>query len=136
VIPPGVSLDFQEAIDAHTAWKHHFFSALKSAEAGALDTACLASDAECALGRWIREQTLQWPGDPTFAQLQLEHREFHRLASALADPVMRNASPLQHLLMEGRLQEHSARMVEAIRLLGLRGKREQSAPALVKAHSS
>jgi len=119
-------LDFQAAIDAHIAWKRQLFAVLRSGDWGTQNLDDLALESECVAGRWILEQSLNRAGDPVLTALQTAHREFHRLAATLAHAASSHTPATECMLLEGRLQEHSDRMVEAINLLRLRGRHMDS----------
>lgn len=115
-------MEFQEAIEFHLAWKHRFFSALRSEKRNTLDPQILGSAEVCPLGQWIEGQIAEGSTDHLLAQLRIEHQEFHRLAASLVEPVLENYSPTQIMLFEGHIQELSGQIVETLGLLNLRGK--------------
>lgn len=90
----------------------------------------LCSDSECMLGRWIQDEAENHAGSAIFAGLQVEHREFHRLASALAHRASEHLSATERMLAEGCLQEHSNRVLEALRLLKLRRRSQTMVPVI------
>jgi len=120
-------VELQEAIESHLAWKHRFFSELRSGKLDGYDSQKLACTEECPLGRWIEQQTWRTPIDHLLARLRTEHQEFHQLAASLVKPGPEELTPTQIMLMEGRMQELSGQIVETLGLLNLRGK--ELAPA-------
>jgi len=115
-------VELQEAIEAHLAWKHRFFSALRSADREALNAKELRSFEACPLGRWIQGCFENQAVDLLLVKLRDDHRELHRLAAALGNPAAEAPSATQLMLMEGHLQELSERILESLRLLKLRGR--------------
>lgn len=124
-------MDFQEAIDAHLAWKRHLYSGLRTGNWALADAENLGSETECPFGQWLQQLPEGCFSNPLFNAMRKEHSEFHRAASSLSEKLNEFPSPTERMLMEGRLQEASDRLVATLNLLKLQGKLHH--PALAPA---
>jgi methyl-accepting chemotaxis protein len=109
------NFDFDQAVDAHRAWKVKLRSALAAKEQ--MDAATLKRDDCCALGKWLHgSESGRWQGRPSFVQLVDQHAEFHKAAGEVADSI--NAADYaraEALLGSGsRFSEASNQTVTAI----------------------
>jgi methyl-accepting chemotaxis protein len=107
--------DFDQAVEAHRAWKVKLRSAIANREQLDSDTIC--RDDRCPLGRWLHGPGgAQWGARPAFVKLVDEHAEFHRAAGEVAATINRGAyDDAERLLGSGsRFAEASNRTVTAI----------------------
>lgn len=75
-------MNFDEAISAHVNWKTKLRSLIDGQ--GEVDTKTLATDNQCALGKWIYGEGAQFANDPNFKLLKEWHQKFHAQAGAIA----------------------------------------------------
>ncbi len=74
---------FDQAIEAHRAWKVRLRQAI--ADRARLDAETLCRDDQCPLGKWIHGPGgARWGSRPGFTALTDKHAEFHREAGAVA----------------------------------------------------
>ncbi len=78
--------NFDQAVEAHRAWKVKLRKAIADHEK--LDAATLCRDDQCPLGKWIHGPGgKQWGSRPTFVALLESHAEFHKTAGAVAQQI-------------------------------------------------
>ena len=81
-----VDFNFDQAVEAHRAWKVKLRKAI--AEREKLDAATICRDDQCPLGKWIHGPGgRQWGSRPTFVALLASHAEFHKTAGAVAQQI-------------------------------------------------
>ena len=73
-------MNFDEAIAAHSAWKQKLAIYLAKPDKS-IDSAKLALDNQCELGKWIHSQGAPLTGNAAFQELKKEHANFHKAAS-------------------------------------------------------
>jgi hypothetical protein len=73
------TLNFEQAIDAHSNWKWKLSNYIQAPD-HSINSATLAKDNLCELGKWIAENAGKYKSDD-FNVLRSEHTEFHRLAA-------------------------------------------------------
>jgi methyl-accepting chemotaxis protein len=88
--PAPAIFDFDQAIEAHRAWKVKLRSAMSKHEQ--LDAASICRDDRCPLGQWLHGAGGQrWGTHPAFTQLIARHAEFHKAAGEVARAVNQGA---------------------------------------------
>lgn len=75
-------MDFQQAIDAHVAWKSKLSIYLRTPD-GSLKSADICVDNKCALGQWIYGEGSKHNANPLFQTLKNNHAQFHKAASEI-----------------------------------------------------
>ena len=81
VPPPGLTMDFDQAVAAHTAWKRTLARHLDKRD-GSLRPNEIALDDRCALGQWIHGRgEAEYHNLPEYSVLLREHARFHRCAA-------------------------------------------------------
>lgn len=73
-------MNFEEAIQAHTAWKMKLASYLRTPD-GSLNPSEVGVDNRCPLGQWIHGEAVRYADLPEYATLKSEHAKFHRAAA-------------------------------------------------------
>jgi methyl-accepting chemotaxis protein len=82
--------DFDQAVEAHRAWKVKLRSAIAGQQK--LDAETLCRDDRCPLGQWLHGAGgSRWGHHPAFVRLVGQHAEFHREAGAVAKAVNQGA---------------------------------------------
>ncbi len=82
--------DFDQAIEAHRAWKVKLRGAIANQQK--LDAETLCRDDRCPLGQWLHGAgSKRWGSHPAFVQLIGQHAEFHQEAGAVAKAVNQGA---------------------------------------------
>lgn len=77
-------MNFDEAIQAHSAWKMKLASYLRRPD-GSLDPAIIRPDNRCALGQWLHGEGAKHAGSAEYKTLVAEHARFHRAAASVVD---------------------------------------------------
>ncbi len=75
-------MDFDEAIAAHSAWKNKLKAYLRKPDQS-LNASVVASDNQCALGKWLYAEGAKHSALPEFKELKNLHANFHRAAGEL-----------------------------------------------------
>ncbi len=75
-------MNFDEAIQAHSAWKQKLALYLAKPDKS-IDSVKLAQDHHCELGKWIHSQNAAVQRTPVFQDLKEEHANFHQAASEI-----------------------------------------------------
>lgn len=75
-------MNFDEAIQAHSAWKMKLSNYLRKPD-GSLKPAEVSLDNKCALGQWIYGEGAKFAGIPEYTTLKAEHARFHKAAAAV-----------------------------------------------------
>ncbi len=77
-------MNFDEAIQAHAAWKVKLSSYLRKAD-GSLKAAEARDDRRCALGQWLCGEGKSFSSMAEYQSLMGEHARFHRVAGDVID---------------------------------------------------
>ena len=107
--------DFDQAIEAHRAWKVKLRTAI--ARQDQLDAQTICRDDACPLGRWLHGPgRARWGSRPTFVHLVEEHAGFHRAAGEVARAInARRYDEARRMIDSGsRFTEQSNATVRAI----------------------
>ncbi|MEZ4456134.1 MAG: CZB domain-containing protein [Gemmatimonadales bacterium] len=72
-------MDFNAAILAHMKWKDRIRDSVNGGQA--IDTAVVAKDDQCDLGRWLVSANAADKGLPEYSDLKQKHAHFHRTAA-------------------------------------------------------
>jgi len=70
------TVDFDEAIKAHSDWKMKLATYLRKPD-GSLKPADVCMDNACALGKWIHGDGRKYAAIPDYGTLKAEHAAFH-----------------------------------------------------------
>jgi hypothetical protein len=73
-------VNFDDAINAHTAWKMKLSLYLRKAD-GSLKPNQIEPDNQCPLGQWIYGEGAKHAHMPEFVTLKSEHAKFHKAAA-------------------------------------------------------
>lgn len=79
-----VTMDFDDAIKAHSAWKMKLAAYLRKPD-GSLKSVDVQVDHKCTLGQWIYGEGAKFANLPEFAELKKEHARFHKAAAEIID---------------------------------------------------
>jgi hypothetical protein len=96
-------VDFDEAIAAHSSWKGKLKTYLRKPDRS-LDANAVASDSQCALGKWLYADGAKHSALPEFKELQSLHANFHRAAADL----IKRADAGENVAEEAALGANSA----------------------------
>ncbi len=77
-------MNFDEAIQAHAAWKIKLAVYLKKPD-GTLRPSEIGADNRCALGQWLYGEAKKFSSLPEYQTLIAEHARFHRAAAKVAE---------------------------------------------------
>lgn len=79
-------MNLDDAIDAHAQWKIRLRTAIHTKQP--LDTATIARDDQCELGKWLHgEAKARYGTAPIFAELLSRHAVFHVAAGDVAKAI-------------------------------------------------
>jgi len=107
------SLDMKGAIDAHMAWKARLQAQIAGEADETLEVAAVASDRNCALGKWIFGEAKQGYGwMEEYATLRDAHARFHACAGAILKDAQKGARDAAEQALKGDLRRNS----EAVQL--------------------
>jgi len=82
-------LDMKAALDAHMAWTRRLEGKLNGENQENLDVACVASDCECTLGKWLHGNAKQQFGvSADYQELRRVHADFHLKAGEILNNVL------------------------------------------------
>ena len=82
-------LNMKDALDAHMAWTRRLEGKLNGSNQEALEVAKVASDCECALGKWIHGQAKsEFSGSNDYDLLKRIHADFHLKAGEILNNVI------------------------------------------------
>jgi hypothetical protein len=73
-------MNFDEAINAHSAWKIKLSAYLRKPD-GSINASEVQQDNKCVLGQWIYGEGASWSTLPEYATLKAEHAKFHTAAA-------------------------------------------------------
>lgn len=132
--PKRGSMNFNQAISLHSAWKQRMVRVLlgkdqrRSAERrGVMD------HHRCALGQWIYGEGSQYALDPAFQALEEQHRLCHECADRVSNLMGQDCGSLELILLTGQFQTYSldlmASLEELRRRYGLDGTHPSMVPA-------
>ena len=85
VLVEGIDVD--SIIDAHRQWKVKLRDAIENRDQ--VDTATLARDDCCALGKWIYADGQRLSARPSFTTLISQHKRFHQVAAEVGELINR-----------------------------------------------
>lgn len=77
-------MNFDEAIQAHSAWKLKLSTYLRKPD-GSLNSATIRPDNKCALGQWLHGEGRKFANVPEYKKLVAEHARFHQAAASVVD---------------------------------------------------
>jgi len=80
----------EDAIAAHTEWKFKLRQFVDNTGEAKLQSAIVASDSACALGRWMHGDGKKLETVPEFREARAAHAEFHRCAGEVVRAVETN----------------------------------------------
>ncbi len=108
-------MDFDEAIQAHAAWKVKLLVYVRKPD-GALRSADVRPSNRCPLGKWLEDEGANYASMPEFKSLVAEHAKFHAVAAAVIDKADTGASmdPDQTLGLESEFGIASRNVVKGI----------------------
>ncbi len=111
-------MNFESAMDAHLKWKVRLRTFIDNGTEN-LDTATVAKDNVCDLGKWLHGEGAQYRSDPAYAPLLTEHANFHQCAAAVVKKARDGHKDAAVAMLEARtpFAEASTRTVSAIRKL-------------------
>ena len=95
-------MNFDDAIQAHAAWKIKLAVYLKKAD-GTIKPAEIGVDNKCPLGQWLHSDAKKFSSLPAYQTLMTEHARFHRAAGK----VVEQANAGQQLSAEATLGGNS-----------------------------
>ncbi|MDR3709340.1 MAG: CZB domain-containing protein [Capsulimonadaceae bacterium] len=75
-------MNFDEAIQAHSAWKMKLSRYLRAPD-GSIKAADIQPDCNCALGKWIYGDGKKWNTLSEYGTLRTEHARFHQEAARI-----------------------------------------------------
>lgn len=107
-------MDFEGAILAHSRWKRRLQAGMTGGEP--LDTAVVARNDQCDLGRWLQGEGKTHASVPEFGRLVQAHTAFHTCAATVAARINRGdtAGANQMLSLQGEFTQASSAVVQAI----------------------
>lgn len=100
-------MNFDEAIKAHAEWKMKLTKYLQKPDRS-LDPNAIRQDNQCALGRWLEGEGKTAAHLPEFAQLKVEHTNFHRSAADIVVRADRGEKVLAEVALGGNSPYASA----------------------------
>lgn len=105
-------LNMREAIQAHIDWYHRIENVLSGTSHERPEVATVASDHNCALGKWIHGQAQQKFGHLNeFRELKHQHAEFHMLVGkVLNDALNGMTDDPRNLLKQVRYQSGNVQL--------------------------
>lgn len=77
-----MTVNFQDAITAHTHWKMKLASYIAKPD-HSLNAFDLENDNKCQLGQWLHGEGHKYSAPPEFSRLLSDHARFHRAASEI-----------------------------------------------------
>jgi hypothetical protein len=95
-------MDFEKAIQAHVQWKSKLAAYIAKPD-HSLNSATIAKDNCCELGKWLHGEGQMHSKSPEFAKLVADHARFH----AAAADIVKRADAGQHVNEEVALGAHS-----------------------------
>ncbi len=111
-------MDFDQAIDAHVRWKVRLRTFM-GGKGEKLESATVARDSACDLGKWIYSEAGRNRSNPAFEALRKEHANFHRCAAAVVKSVEDGRKDAAASMIEAgsAFADASMKTVNAIRTL-------------------
>jgi hypothetical protein len=82
ILAAGGAMEFDDAIAAHTQWKHKIRRSLAK-DPTSLNPADVSVDHNCSLGMWIYGEGANYRGLPEYVKLKYEHARFHLVTAEL-----------------------------------------------------
>ena len=108
-------INLMEAINAHIKWKIRLQDYLDGTSKEQLDPTVICRDDQCALGKWIHGPALKhFSEDATFAQLRVDHAQFHMVAGNVVSNMQSNKRNLAEELMDGEYRHASHKVIQAL----------------------
>jgi hypothetical protein len=114
-----IQLTLDTALHAHQQWKNRLQNAVKSGDI--LDVETIGRDDCCDLGKWLHSNGREHYGHaPEFIKLLDEHRNFHTVASIVANIINGRDYEQVKSLLSGSSQFSSASTDVALAILHLK----------------
>lgn len=111
-------MDLTQAAQSHGEWKQKFRLAMQRQEK--LDTAEIASDRCCALGRWLHgDAKSAYDKLPAYRECVARHADFHRAAGSVAAAINRGDHAGAAAMLDAGTPYAGASNAVATAILGL-----------------
>ncbi len=102
-------MNFDEAINAHAAWKLKLSAYLRNPDKS-LDAKKVAVDNQCALGKWLHGEGKAYSAQPEFAQALAEHARFHKAAASVVSKADAGVNVSEEVALGGQSDFATASM--------------------------
>lgn len=111
-------MDFEQGVTEHLAWKCRLFEFLARPD-GRLKPSEVASDQNCALGKWIYGEGANYADYPEFATLRTEHAHFHKVVANIVRGALLGLSVRDEAALERETEfgKTSAKVIAALMAL-------------------
>jgi len=95
-------MDFDDAMEAHSAWKASLFAYIRNPD-GSLTHSAVTDDTACDLGKWIYgDATTAYRRDMEFVELKVAHALFHLEAAKVLWKVNHGEETSEEILVGSR----------------------------------
>ena len=108
---------FDEAIAAHIKWKIRLGQFIDGTSAEKLDSATVCLDNNCALGKWIYGDGVNYKNAVNYSLLQAKHANFHRCAGDVVRKVEHNDRAGAKAMLAGEFVNAAKETVTSIMAL-------------------
>jgi len=121
-------MDFEKAINAHADWKNKLSKYLDNPDQS-LQSAEIALENKCELGKWIEGDGKQFAGKPEFATMKSHHANFHKIAAKIVHRANSGEKVSHELTLGGKSEFVSASTAVVRAIMALRAKIEKPVAA-------
>jgi len=84
-----MTLNYDDAILAHSRWKKRLADLIEGKSTEVLDPAKVGRDDQCDLGKWIQTAPPEVKQDGEFVKLVAEHADFHKQAASIVQLIQK-----------------------------------------------
>jgi hypothetical protein len=111
-------MNFDDAIQAHAAWKMKLSNYIRSPD-DSLNPDMVCKDDQCALGKWIHGEGSLYSAEPEFGFLKGAHADFHKEAAEIIRRAKRGEKVTDEMALgaKSKFAENSNKVVTHIRNL-------------------
>lgn len=107
-------MNFDDAVAAHIKWKIRLSQFIDGTGTEKLDSAVIAKDNMCDLGKWIYGEGAKYKAAAGYKTLQALHANFHKCAAEVVKKVEANDKSSAKAMLSGAFASASKETVGAI----------------------
>ena len=119
-------MNLMDAIKAHVGWKVRLENYVSGDRSEDLNSAIIAQDNQCALGKWIYGEGAIYNDLPDFSEMKRNHAAFHQCAAAIVQKCDEGKVSEAETMLHQEYNRVSQRVKKSLAKLGMHVLNENS----------